>query len=131
MVNQVFSIRGATTVDANVQEEIIARSVELMGAIIARNGIDGSTLKITDYLVSTTDDITAFYPAQAIRESGLTDAPVFSVREPSIVGALKPCIRILVRVANSGEEREPVHVYMRGARVLRPDLLGEENGGLF
>ena len=34
MINQVFSIRGATTLDFNTEEEIVLRSVELMREIV-------------------------------------------------------------------------------------------------
>lgn len=124
MVNQVFSIRGATTVDANTVEEITLRSVELMKEIVERNDLNGNNdLQITDYLISTTEDITAFYPARAIRESGVVDAPIFSMKEPSIDGALPLCIRIMVRVSNEGEKVIPRHVYLRGASALRKDLI--------
>lgn len=123
MINQIFSIRGATTVDADTREEITLRSVELMREIVERNELDkNGSLEITDYIISTTDDITAFYPARAVRESGVVNAPVFSMKEPCIKGALKYCIRFMVRVANSGERVEPKHVYLRGAANLRPDL---------
>ena len=127
MINQIFSIRGATTVGENSVEEITLRSVELMSEIVKRNGLnDNKDLEITDYLISTTDDITAFYPARAIRESKVVDAPIFSMKEPSIDGALKMCIRIMVRVANSGERVEPKHVYMRGAQNLRRDIVDKQ-----
>ncbi len=126
MINQVFSIRGATTLDFNTEEEIVLRSVELMREILDRNGFaTNDNLEIIDYIVSSTNDITVFYPAQAIRESGIVCAPVFSTLEPSISGALKMCVRILVRVSNSGDRVVPKHVYLRGARQLRKDLLDE------
>lgn len=123
MINQIFSIRGATTVSSDTVEEITERSVELMREIVKRNGLDvNKELEITDYLISTTEDITAFYPARAIRESGVVDAPIFSMREPSINGALGLCIRLMVRVANYGDRVEPRHVYLHGASNLRKDL---------
>ncbi len=123
MINQIFSLRGATTVEADTVEEITLRSVELMTEIVKRNNLDtNDKLQITDYLISTTEDITAFYPARAIRESGIVDAPIFSMKEPSIEGALPLCIRLMVRIANYGEEVTPRHVYLRGAANLRQDL---------
>ena len=123
MLNQVFSIRGATTVDADTEEQITLRSVELMTEIVKANSLtDNPDLEITDYMISTTEDITAFYPARAIRESKVVDAPIFSMKEPSIKGALPLCIRIMVRVANYGEKKAPRHVYLHGAVNLRRDL---------
>ena len=39
MINQIFSIRGATTVTENTAEAIAERSVELIKAIADRNGL--------------------------------------------------------------------------------------------
>ncbi len=122
MINQVYSLRGATTIEENTREQIVERSVELMREIVERNSLNDEEVEITDYLISTTDDVTAFYPARAIRESGVVDAPIFSMKEPSIDGALRMCIRLMVRVANSGEKRTSKHVYLHGAAGLRKDL---------
>ena len=127
MINQLLSIRGATTIDADTVEEITLRSVELMTEIVEKNGLNANDdLVITDYLISTTDDITAFYPARAIRESKVVDAPIFSMKEPAIKGALPLCIRIMVRVANSGAPISAKHVYLRGAKNLRRDITDVE-----
>ena len=124
MINQIFSIRGATTVEENSVSQITERSVELMKEIVSRNNLsDNSCFEITDYIISTTEDITAFYPARAIRESGVVNAPIFSAKEPSIDGALPLCIRVMVRVSNSGERVEPKHVYLHDAKNLRKDLI--------
>ena len=123
MINQVFSIRGATTVNENSVEQITERSVELMSEIVSRNNLTNADFEVTDYIISTTDDITAFYPARAIRESGVINAPVFSAKEPSIDGALPLCIRVMVRVSNSGERVDPKHVYLHNAVNLRKDLI--------
>ncbi len=49
MINQIFSIRGATTVDADTVEETTLRSVELMREIVERNGLDKNVeLEVTD-----------------------------------------------------------------------------------
>lgn len=122
MIRQIFSVRGATTAD-NTPESIQARSVELMREIIERNGLTQDGLTVVHYIAGTTADLTAFYPARAIRESGLTDAPVFSCLEPSIDGALTGCIRLLVEVSNATEaDVTPKHVYLHGASNLRKDL---------
>lgn len=126
MIRQIFSIRGATTVDRDTAEEVKVRSVELMRAVCETNGLGRDALKVVHYIVGTTADIRSFYPARAIRESGLLDAPVFSCGEPDIEGALPRCIRVLVEVANIGaEEVVPRHVYLHGAVNLRKDLCHE------
>lgn len=126
MINQVLSIRGATTVTENTAEAITIRSVELLKEIIERNGLNNNgDLEATDMLISTTADLTAAYPAKAVRESGLINAPLFSMQEPTIQGALPMCIRFMIRVSNYGERVEPRHVYLHEAKKLRPDLAGK------
>ena len=123
MINQIFSIRGATTVTENTAKAIVERSVELIKEIVERNGLNiNADLEATDILISTTEDLTAAYPAKAVRESGLINAPLFSIQEPTIKGALPMCIRYMIRIANYGERVEPRHVYLYEAKRLRPDL---------
>ncbi len=117
----IYAIRGAITVDENTESEICRRSVELMREIVLRNP---NVSHIVSTVISTTDDITAFYPARAIRESGVIDSPLFSCKEPSIDGGLPLCIRVLV-TAVSETESKPNHVYLGGAKALRKDLVNE------
>jgi len=110
----IFAIRGATTVERDEEELISAAAVELVKEIVAANKID-TAISIT---VSTTADITASYPAKAIRESRILSAPLFSCLEPPISGALPLCIRVIILA--DGEFKK--HIYLHGAKVLRPDL---------
>lgn len=121
MIQRVYSVRGATTVDVDTVEEVTARSVELMQKMLIENKI-GAERKIVHYIISMTDDIRSCYPATAIRLSGLTDAPVFSCLEPPVENALDSCIRILMEVADSGTGTDVKHVYLHGATALRRDL---------
>lgn len=115
MDKKLVSIRGAVTAQNNVKS-ITDASVRLIDAIYLRNGItDDDVVNVT---FSLTDDITAFYPARAVREAG-HNVPLFSALEPKIVGALKSCIRVMVTCYSENPVR---NVYLNGARVLRPDL---------
>lgn len=118
---KIFALRGATTVDADTEEEITARSVELIKRIKEKNAFDS----VVSIIISTTSDITAAYPAKAIRESGIMPAPLFSCMEPDITNSLRMCIRVLITVCTNDETAEPVHVYMRGAGVLRKEFADE------
>lgn len=107
------SIRGATTV-SNDENSITERSVELIKSLYVANGLkDEDVVNIT---ISSTKDITKFYPARAIRECGFT-APVFSVQEPDIDGALPLCVRVMITAYSDNAK----HIYMHGAKVLRPE----------
>ncbi len=125
-VKQVTAIRGATTVDFNDEQSIKSASIELMQKIIAENQIDGKKRTINYVICSTTVDVTAFYPVRAIRESGLTSAPLFSATEPQIDGALTLCVRLMVVVSDYKKGLTPAkHIYLKGAKSLRPDLTEE------
>ena len=43
-----------------------------------------------------------------------------------VPGALPMCLRVMLLVNTSRRQDEIVHVYLRGARVLRPDLTRNE-----
>ena len=114
----IYAIRGAITVNADDADEISANSVLLAREIAEKNVYDS----VISVIVSTTEDITACYPAKAIRESGVLAAPIFSCKEPSIRGALPLCIRLLVTVASSDDGFAARHVYLGKAKELRKDL---------
>lgn len=114
-MNKLVSIRGASVAD-NTAESIASASRRLVDRLFFKNGItDDDVVNIT---ISTTADLTAFYPARAVREAGHA-VPLFSCVEPSVDGALERCIRIMITAYSDN----PVHsVYLNGARALRPDL---------
>lgn len=115
---KIFAIRGAITVDADTPEQVTARSVELMKTVAERN----PSARPISVIISTTEDIRSFYPARAIRESGVTDAPLFSCKEPEIKGALPLCIRVLVTAVSEDDGAKAVHAYLGKAAALRRDL---------
>ena len=115
---KIYAIRGAITVNADTADEIVEKSVLLARTIAEKNSYDA----VISVIISTTEDITAYYPAKAIREANALDAPIFSCKEPSIEGALPFCIRLLVTVSSNDDESEARHVYLGKAKELRKDL---------
>ena len=106
----VRAIRGATTVENNDREEIIEATKEMLETIISENNIK-------------TEDIDKVFPAVAARKMGIVDVPLLDMSEPEIDGALKKCIRILMHINSDKQNKDMVHAYLRGATVLRPDLV--------
>lgn len=114
-MNEIVSIRGAVTA-RNTQEDITEASRRLFDRLLFKNGLsDGDIVNVA---ISTTSDITAFYPARAVREAGHGVA-LFSCLEPNIDGALTGCIRMMITAKS---EHAPRNIYLNGARSLRPDL---------
>ena len=122
MSERIIALRGATTIEANTREEIVSKTTELVRTLAEDNGI-GSLSRAVWCMISTTSDITAFYPARSVRESGLLDCPLMSCLEPAIENSLPLCIRVLIELAtDEAAELKPCHAYLHGAAALRPDL---------
>lgn len=112
-------IRGATTAAANTAEDILDATQEMVEVLIALNGI--SSEDIASAIFSTTPDLNAMFPATGARAFGWTDVPMMCSHEMAVPGALTKTIRVLVHVNTRKPAAEMRHVYLRGARQLRPE----------
>lgn len=115
------AIRGATTAASNTREAIFEASTEMLEEIIRLNNINQKDM--VDIIFTVTPDLTAVFPAAAVREMGITDVPLLDMSAPDICGALKMCIRVMVHINTDMENCDLKHVYLRGAKELRPDLV--------
>lgn len=116
----VRAIRGATTAQENTREAIIGATLELIREIEAKN--DLKRADAISIIFTITSDLTAVFPAAAAREMGLTFVPLLDMAAPAIDGSLEKCIRIMIHINTDKTKEEINHVYLRGAKVLRPDL---------
>ncbi|HVL84689.1 MAG TPA: chorismate mutase [Pseudonocardia sp.] len=116
----VRAIRGATQVERDSREDILARSAELVSAVLERNGLTSDD--IISILFTATPDLTAEFPAYAARQLGLTDVPLMCATEMAVPGALPRTLRLLAHVETGRDRAELRHVYLRGAAALRTDL---------
>ena len=112
-------IRGATTVEANTAEEILEATTELMVALIGLNDLRPED--VASAVFTTTPDLTATFPAIAARDLGWTEVPLLCAHEMDVPGALGQVVRILLHVNTTRSAAEVRHVYLKGARALRPD----------
>ncbi|MCD8286898.1 MAG: (d)CMP kinase [Clostridia bacterium] len=112
------AIRGATTISADTAEEIRTETARLLNELVRRNSLDVS--QVTCIFFSSTQDITAMYPAKAAREAGFVSCALFSCMEPPIAGSLPLCIRVMIQT----EQRIdlPRYVYLNDAVSLRKDI---------
>jgi chorismate mutase len=114
-------IRGATTVERNEANEIIARSVELLEDMVKQNGFLPED--ISSVFFTVTKDITDAFPAKSLRQmDGWTYVPVMCMTEIPVPGSLPLCIRVMVTVNTEKGQKEISHVYHNEAKQLRPDL---------
>ena len=121
----VRAIRGATTCE-NSKEEIFEATKELVKEIIDCNGID--TSDIIDIIFTVTKDLDKVFPAASVRQMGITNVPLLDMLSPDIENALKKCIRVMVHINTDKGNDELKHIYLRGAKMLRPDLVKEQEG---
>jgi chorismate mutase len=119
----VRGIRGATTVEANSVEAILEATRELLAAMLKANETDVEY--IASAFFSTTVDLNAEFPAVAARDLGWTNVALMCGHEMNKPGGLPMCLRILLHVNTDKPARDIKHIYLRGARVLRPDIEGK------
>lgn len=119
----VRALRGAITIEKNEREDIFEAVEEMMSEIIDKNSI--SVEDIVSMVFTVTPDITAAFPAAGIRKMGITDVPLLDMIAPDVDNALKMCIRVMVYINSECGNSDLTHVYMRGAKVLRPDIAGK------
>ncbi|MCX8124073.1 MAG: chorismate mutase [Spirochaetes bacterium] len=116
----IRGVRGAITVDANTKEEILQRTEELLRAIVTINKIQIDD--IASAIFTVTDDVNAEFPAVAARNLGWLHIPLLCSREIPVPGSLGMCVRVLLHINTDKRQDEIVHVYLRDAKKLRPDI---------
>lgn len=113
-------VRGATTADANTSEEILKATRQLLALIIRQNGIRAED--VASAIFTTTVDLDAEFPALAARQLGWLDVALMCSYELSVPGSLQRCVRVLIHWNTEKSPDEIVHVYIKDAANLRPDL---------
>ncbi len=116
---RLFAVRGATQVEVNEAEAIVAATEELMKELIARNRLEPEAM--VSCLFTTTEDLDAEFPAVAARKLGLDQVPLLCCREIPVPGSMPRVIRVMVHYY-APEDHVPAHVYLGGAQDLRRDL---------
>ena len=116
---RLFALRGATRVESNQADAILAATSELMRELMERNALAPEAM--VSCIFTLTNDLDAEFPAVAARRLGLDRVPLLCAREIPVPGSLPQVIRVLVHYY-APEDHEPRHVYLGEARALRADL---------
>ncbi|MEO8107475.1 MAG: chorismate mutase [Actinomycetes bacterium] len=114
------ALRGATQLTADDPAEMTEAVVELVEAILTRNGL--TTDDLISIIFTSTVDLRSAFPAAAARTLGIGDVPLLCAQELDVEGALPRVVRVLAHVRLDVPRSNVVHVYLRGAEVLRQDL---------
>ena len=123
MPGSIRAIRGATTVVADEPDVIAAGTRELLARIMLLNQLQPEN--VVSVIFTVTADLRSDFPARAARDLGWVDVPLLCTVEIPVPDALERCIRVLLHVETEKPRDAMKHVYLREARTLRPDLVGD------
>lgn len=116
------AVRGAIQVSANDALTIEEAVRRLCGELFSHNPLITNETAVS-IMFTQTSDLTALNPATALRKAFPSlHIPLFCMQEPNVVDMLPMTIRILIQFY-ALKEIKVQHVYLDGARRLRPDLL--------
>jgi chorismate mutase len=120
----VRGIRGATTAEANTAESITEATEELLTELIRLNELDKDEVCFAYF--TTTNDLTAEFPAYAARRLGWIEVPLLcghdmDVQLPNPRG-VPMCIRILLLYNTAKPQSDMRFAYLRGAQAIKADL---------
>lgn len=119
----IDAIRGATTIENPTREELLDATTEMLQEIMTSNGL--SVEQIVAAFFTVTKDIQVAFPAQAARALGWDMCALMDALEIDVPGSLEKCIRVMI-LANTSDRDSKKHIYLRGAKALRPDIDGDE-----
>ena len=117
----VRGVRGATVVEEDSPQAILTATQELLEALLLANpGLKSDD--IASCIFTVTDDLNSVYPAQAARQIGWSNVPFLCAREIAVPDGLPFCVRLLIHWNTPLAQEHIRHVYLKGAKSLRPDL---------
>jgi chorismate mutase len=119
-VRNCRGVRGATTVDSNSRDDILTATRQLLALMIRKNGIQKED--VASAIFTTSSDVDAEFPALAARQLGWLNVALMCFHELDVPGSLRLCVRILIHWNTEKPADEIVHVYIKDAKKLRPDL---------
>lgn len=121
----IRGVRGAITVSADDPDLILEATRELLETILEEN--EGMKPEdVGSAIFTVTDDLASTFPAQAARQMGWGLVPMLCAREIPVPNSLPRVIRVLVHWNTTTPQDEIVHVYLREAVKLRPDLIAAQ-----
>lgn len=107
--------------EADSPELILSATRELLEELLRANRIAAFD-EIVSAIFTTTADLTSTFPAEAARRLGMGQVPLLCAQEIPVPKSMPRCIRVLLHLNTDKPQREIVHVYLREAKRLRPDM---------
>lgn len=118
-------IRGATTAASNTAEDILEATTEMMQILIRLNELEPE--HVVSAIFTTSPDLNATFPAVAARALGWNDVPLMCSHEMDVPASLQKAVRVLLQINTTKTPSEIRHVYLKGARQLRPEWAYDED----
>ena len=105
---------------ANDARDIAERTRELVTRIVEKNGVRAED--VASAVFTVTSDLDAAFPTVAARPlPGWEHVPLLCATEIPVPGSLGRCIRVLIHWNTDRPQSEVRHVFLHGARELRPE----------
>jgi chorismate mutase len=117
----MYSVRGATTIEYDNKEEIVASTTCLIEKMIESNGV--RIEDVVSMMFTCTRDIKSSYPSEAARNLGIIYSGLLCFQEMYVEGSMEKCIRILMLVNGEKKQKDVKHIFLNRAVSLRPDLM--------
>lgn len=114
------AVRGATTVERDEREHVLERTRELIGELVAANGLDPDD--VISVIFSATPDVSSVAPALAARQLGWTDVALLCVTEMPVEGSMPLVVRLLAHLDVQTPREQLRNVYLHGTHLLRADV---------
>lgn len=117
----MISIRGAITVEENTEDSILNGTKELIKTIEKKNNLTQDS--VISIIFSCTEDLNKVAPAKAARELGYLSTSLMNFNEMQTENGLEMCIRVMFLCNLNKSQSQVKHTYLKGATILRPDLI--------
>ena len=116
---KLTAIRGATTAEGDTDFFIEAAVIDLIQEFIYLNDLKKENIISITFTV--TNDLTSCFPASIARRHFNFDSIAFlDCQQMFVPNDINFCIRMMALVYLKSN-RKPVHPYLKGSSVLRPD----------
>ncbi|HET9657176.1 MAG TPA: chorismate mutase [Kineosporiaceae bacterium] len=116
----VRAVRGATQVEADDREQVLAATRELVTLVLEKNGLTADD--VISILFTATRDLSSVAPALAARQLGLDDVALICVQEMWVEGSMPRVVRLLAQVETDRARSAITNIYLNGTDTLRRDV---------
>jgi chorismate mutase len=116
----VRAVRGATQVDVDEKEHVLAVTRDLVAELLEANKLVPDD--VISIVFSATRDVSSVAPALAARQLGLHEPALLCLQEMHVEGAMPRLVRLLAHVETELPPSQVQNIYQRGTHVLRGDV---------